>query len=269
MECHYINLDSAIDRRAALEANFTQCARQGWKLNRFSAINDATVEKDQVPGKRDWREKACFLSHKRVIEAQADDGRHFMVMEDDARLGMTSHEIIEGLLAENHDAEWDLLFTDIGIQNMETMMLLALHRQQLIDKRMVIALDLAKISFVGAAAYVVNGRSRRRLLDYLAAGIPVDTEYDVYLNRGIADGHLKAAVLFPFATTLSKHSQKSQIQPSVTYTANLARDTFRRMMWLESSAESHMDDFARIDSRLQGTLCGKVAMLAGALYFED
>ena len=144
MECHYINLDSAIDRRAALEANFTQCARQGWKLNRFSAINDAAVEKDQLPGKRSWREKACFLSHKNAIEAQADDGRHFMVMEDDAQLGMTSLEIIEGFLAENRNAEWDLLFTDVGIQNMETMMRLAFHRQQLIEKRMLLTFHEVK-----------------------------------------------------------------------------------------------------------------------------
>lgn len=148
-------------------------------------------------------------------------------------------------------------------------MMLALYRQQLIDRRMVIVLDLARISFVGSTSYLVNGKSRHKLLDYLEAGVPVDTEYDIYLNQGIAAGQIKAAVLFPFATTLSDHSQKSQIQSSATHTANLARDTFRRMMWLESRAGSYMDDFAKVQSRLQGTLHGKVAMLAGATYFED
>lgn len=208
MECHYINLDNATDRRAALEANFTQCARQGWTLNRFSAINDATAEKNQVPGKRSWREKACFLSHKSVIEAQADDGRHFMVMEDDAQLGMSSLDIIEGVLAENRNAEWDLLFTDISPQQMETMMLLALNRQQLIDKRMVVPLDLARISFTGADSYLVNGRSRRKLLAYLAAGIPVDTEYDVYLNRGNCRWPLEGGRTFSFCHDAFKAFEK-------------------------------------------------------------
>jgi GR25 family glycosyltransferase involved in LPS biosynthesis len=269
MECHYINLNSAIERRATLEANFARCRRQGWELRRFTALDEATVEKNQVPGKRSWREKACFLSHRSLIERQADDGRSFMVMEDDAQLGLTSLEVIEGVLAENHSAQWDILFTDISVQQVETMMMLALNRGQLMEKRMVIPLDLARISFVGATAYVVNGASRRKLLTYLAAGVPVDTESDVYLNGGIATGELKAAVLFPFITTLSEHSTKTQIQLADTRTANVARDAFRRMMWLESSAESYSADLALIESRLQGTLHHQVAMLAGALYFED
>jgi GR25 family glycosyltransferase involved in LPS biosynthesis len=269
MECHYINLDSATERRAALEANFARYRRQGWELKRFKALDEATVEKNQVPGERSWREKGCFLSHMSLIERLGDDGRSFMVMEDDAQLGLASLEIIEGVLAENNNAQWDLLFTDISPRQIDTMMMLAFNREYLMGKRMVIPLDLAKISFVGATAYVVNGASRRKLLTYLAAGVPVDTEYDIYLNQGIANGELRAAVLFPFVTTLSEHSTKTQIQLSSTRTANMARDAFRRMMWLESSDESYNADLARIESRLQGTLYGKVAMLAGSLYFED
>ena len=45
MECHYINLDRAIERRAALEANFARCGREGWELKRFSAIDETIVKK--------------------------------------------------------------------------------------------------------------------------------------------------------------------------------------------------------------------------------
>lgn len=269
MDCHYINLDSAGERRATLEANFARCKRQGWELQRFTALDEAIVEKNQVSGKRSWREKACFLSHRSVIERQPDDGRSFMVVEDDVHFGLSSLEIIEGILAENHDAQWDLLFTDISVQQIETMMMLAGNRKKLMEKRMVIPVDLATIFFVGATAYVVNGASRRKLLTYLTDGIPVDTEYDIYLYKGIARGALKAAVLFPFVTTLSEHSANTQIQLANTRTANMARDTFRRMMWLESSAASYSADLAKIENRLQGTLYHDVAMLAGAQYFED
>lgn len=269
MECHYINLDNAVERRSTLEANFARCRREGWELKRFAALDEATAEKNAIPGKRSWREKGCFLSHQRVIERQPDDGRSFMVLEDDAQFGLTSMEVIEGVLAENGSAQWDLLFTDINPLQMDIMMMLALNRSQLMEKRMVIPLDLSRISFVGTTAYVVNGASRGKLLAYLEAGIPVDTEYDIYLNHGMVSGELKAAALFPFVTTLSKHSTKTQIQSPNTSTANRARAVFRRMMWLESSEESYKADLATIESHLQGTLHGRVAMLAGAQYVED
>lgn len=269
MECHYINLDSAIERRTNLEANFARCGRQIWELKRFTALDAAIVEKDQIHGKCSWREKACFLSHRSVIEQQPDGGRSFMVVEDDVQFGMASLEIIEGILAENHSAQWDLLFTDISVQQIDTMMMLAGSRKHLMERRMVVPIDLATIFFVGATAYVVNGTSRSKLLAYLTEGIPVDMEYDVFLYKGIATGKLKAAVLFPFVTTLSEDSTKTQIQPANTKTANMARDTFRRMMWLESSAASYSADLAMIEKRLQGTLHYNVGILAGAQFFKD
>lgn len=269
VDCHYINLPNAIERRATLEDNFAQCGRQGWELKRFNALDEATVKNNQVPGKRSWREKACFLSHRSVIEQQADDGRSFMVMEDDAQLGLASLEIIEGVLAQNHGAQWDLIFTDVSVREFQIMLALAVHRAHLMEERMVFPLDLAKIPFVGATAYVVNGTSRNKLLNCLADGVPVDTEYDVYLSNAILTGKLKAAALFPFVTTLSRHSKETQIQLGDTSTANKARDAFRRMMCLESSAESYSADLVAIENRLQGTQIHQVAMLAGALYFVD
>lgn len=232
-------------------------------------MDEATTRQDAVPGERSWREKACFLSHRGVIEAHGNDGRCFMVLEDDAQFGLSSLEIIDGILAENTGTQWDLLFTDVSVLQSNTMLVLATQRSQLQERRQVLPLDLAKIPFIGATAYVVNGASRQKLLNYLAAGVPVDIEYDIYLYHGIAAGHLKAAVLFPFVTTLSKHSMQSQIQPAQVKTSNLARDVFRRMMWLEGSRDSYSADLARIESKLRGSVHGTVAMLAGAQYFED
>jgi hypothetical protein len=49
----------------------------------------------------------------------------------------------------------------------------------------------------------------------------------------------------------------------------MSRDIFRSMMWLESDEESYGADLAMIQKRLQGTLHHDVALLCGALYFED
>lgn len=68
-------------------------------------------------------------------------------------------------------------------------MLLALNWDELMKKRRILPLDLARIPFVGASAYIVHGASRRKLLDYLGGGMPIDTEYDVYLSCGVASAN--------------------------------------------------------------------------------
>jgi hypothetical protein len=92
---------------------------------------------------------------------------------------------------------WDLLFLDLAVLNLGDMLTLYFHRQALMQDRKIIPLDLAKISFIGANAYIVNGASRAKVLDCLDAGMPINIEYDVYLSNQISTGKLKAAALFP------------------------------------------------------------------------
>lgn len=72
----------------------------------------------------------------------------------------------------------------------------------------------------------------------------------------------------PFRHHVVRAFDSNPDQPTALTTDNLARGIFRRMMWLESIPESYSADPARVEARLQDTLCGKVAMLAGAHYFQ-
>ena len=52
MDCCYINLDAAAQRRQDIEASFARAARPVWTLQRFPALDGDYVERHQVPGSR-------------------------------------------------------------------------------------------------------------------------------------------------------------------------------------------------------------------------
>ena len=76
---------------------------------------------------------------------------------------------------------------------------------------------------------------------------------------------MKAPVLFPFLTTLSRHAGMSQIQRSSIDTVNLARNIFRNMMWLESVPASFEEDLALLDTRIAGSGHATFAKLLTAI----
>ena len=212
MQCCYINLDHAVQRRKEMEAGFKKAARPGWSLERFSALDVAYVDAHAVEGRTSRNEKACFLSHRAVIRAHAAGAEHLLVLEDDVTFGTATFEIVDGFLQQNAGTEWDLLFLDISAHRIDDMLNLYFNRKKLMQQRTVIPLDLAKLPFFGTNAYIVNGRSFGKVLACLDSAIPIDIEYDIRVADYVRDGALKAAVLFPFLTTLSPHANTSQIQ---------------------------------------------------------
>ena len=67
MKSLYINLDSAVDRRARFEANWAAHGDGNWELERFPAVDTRYVEEHRVPGTLRPGEKGCFLSHCAAI----------------------------------------------------------------------------------------------------------------------------------------------------------------------------------------------------------
>jgi GR25 family glycosyltransferase involved in LPS biosynthesis len=265
MDCYYINLDNATERRLSLEASFEKHFRPGWTLHRFSALDQAYIEAHGIEGSRTAREKACFLSHKAVIERCADDSKPVLIVEDDTMFGLATFEIIDGFLQQNAGSDWDIIFTDLAVLDLGTMVTMAANRKKLMQDKTVIPLDLARIPFAGASSYLINGGSRRKVLACLDSCYPIDAEYDLFLARAIRDGKLKAAVLFPFVTTLSTLAASSQIQPAFMKTANLAWNTFRNMMWLESAPGSCGDNLRQLENALNKPELCDLATLFAAL----
>jgi hypothetical protein len=65
----------------------------------------------------------------------------------------------------------------------------------------------------------------------------LNTPYDLLLRRLIHQGSLRAWAAFPFPTTVRPHLQGSSIQMASDERANVAWDSFRRLMWLHTSEE--------------------------------
>nr|WP_314625450.1 glycosyltransferase family 25 protein [uncultured Noviherbaspirillum sp.] len=250
MRCIYINLDHATRRRADIEASFSAAVRPGWHLERFRALDAAGAKEHAVEGGCTWAEKACFMSHRAAIQRHAGNPEHLLVVEDDTTFGIATFDVVDGFLQQNVDADWDLLFLDVGLIDIVDMMKFYFNREKLVLQRKVVPLDLARLCFFGANAYIVNRRSFGKVLGCLEWGMPVDMEYDLFLSRQVGKGLLNAAVLFPFLTTVSRNANVSQIQRASIDTVNLARNVFRNMMWLESIPAKFEHDLARLDARI-------------------
>ncbi len=50
MDCLYINLDSATERRARLEYNFNAIRKPNWNLTRSAAIDTEFIKKNEIRG---------------------------------------------------------------------------------------------------------------------------------------------------------------------------------------------------------------------------
>jgi len=93
-------------------------------------------------------------------------------------------------------------------------------------------LNLASINFAGATAYIINSKSKAKLADALGGLNQLNVPYDLMLRNWIQQGVLKAFSIFPFASTLSKFADQSQIQPQGTQATEFAWNSFRRLVWV-------------------------------------
>ena len=234
MDCFYINLDSATERRARLENNFNTIKKPNWNLARFAAIDADYITKNNITGTASPGEKGCFLSHKILIGQNLERPGPMMIVEDDAAFGYRTCTLVDTILQQNKDIEWDILFTDVCITSLKKMIDLLHHRRDLTAKKIDIAfMELVQMGFAGSTAYIVSAKSKKKLHDLLAAAHVIDLPYDLYLRHLIHTGALKSYSLFPFVTSLSDFSEDSQIKAADADRPDIAWNVFRKMVWVE------------------------------------
>jgi len=165
-----------------------------------------------------------------------------LIAEDDMRFGQRSFAAIDNALAKIPPENWDIIFTDISVTNIHVMTDLLLMRRQAMPRGegesrnpMQAApfglVNLARMPFAASVGYVVNANSKSKLLGLIGGSGPLEFPYDIFLQRAVQAGQLRGFVTFPFATTLSRDAENSQIHnPRLDEAATTA---FRRLMWLE------------------------------------
>ena len=266
MDCFYINLESATERRQRIEENFAAHKKLGWTLARFPAVDKTYVAAHGIPGDTKPGEKGCFLSHQLLMESRLGDDETYLIMEDDAQFGVRTCTLVDVVLKRNRHLDWDILYTDVCIPNVVNMFELLKYRRELRKKKIEVAfMDLNGVGFAGTTAYLVNGKSKRKVRDALASYRPIDLPYDLFLRQQVHSGALKIFSLFPFVTTLSDYSDASQIKAADAEPIETAWNMFRKMIWMERNLSRSK---AALDF-MKATLCCEDELIAGAESDEE
>jgi GR25 family glycosyltransferase involved in LPS biosynthesis len=248
MDTYYINLESAKDRRHFVEESFRQYGDRNGRLHRVEAVDAARVVADAVPGKISDTEKACFLSHRRAIEHSRRDGAHSLIIEDDTQFGPSTFGMLDRL--GNALDAFDLVFTDLDFCDVNYMFQFFLLHRELSRDGTFRLLGLKGTPFFGAAAYIVNARSKEKILGLIDGLSSFEFPYDIQLRNWVEAEQLKAGFTFPFLTTLSSHSDHSATRSADYRAEEIALNAYRRLVWMDfrQTRESLMESLNRFDA---------------------
>jgi GR25 family glycosyltransferase involved in LPS biosynthesis len=243
MRCFFINLNRATQRREALEKSFAAEAPPTWTLQRVTALDAEAIEATKIEGALRPAEKACYLSHVKLIEANLGADEPIFILEDDAVFGKkTCHYVDLALKNEAQKLDWDLIYTDVGITSVGAMADLVQMKRRLAARERVVIISLKTLPFAGyiaAAAYIVNAKSLSKLHRLLGESPAINIPYDLMLRKLVHQGRLNAYVLFPFLTSVSDYADASSIQPMGTARTDLVWNLFRQFVWLEGDFSRH------------------------------
>jgi hypothetical protein len=255
--CAYINLTTAKDRRDSVEASFAAAEAGDWSLRRFEALGPADVA--AIPGTLTPAEKACFASHRAALGEHLEGDDPVMIVEDDAVFSPQAFKALDKLLAQSGDL--DIVLTDAALCDFNLMIHLASLRDGLVARGEFVPVDLVGRSFFGSTAYAVRGASKGRVHAALAAAIELDQPLDLYLRDLIRSGQFKAAVAFPFVTTLAPSADSSQIQVGDTAVFDATLNAYRRLMYVARDL-----DHCRADAERLAAHTDEASRLVGAVF---
>ena len=271
IDVYYINMDKSADRRERIERNFLECGfSENWTLNRVRAVTPA----DDVAKERKTHTNplltANYLSHLECLKRALDTDAHAFIVEDDTQFGKETEAYVDLALAMFDDSEWDILYTDVYVGDATTMpKLLKLHRRLMRDGS-VTAVEALKWEggFGGAGAYIVNRKSKQKLLHAMDFHEHIVHAYDMVLKFYSTHEVLNAFIAFPFLTSISDLGDASTVAPN----DRDMRETvlfhyFRRMVWIGAdrrpeSLEALTEDLRKFD---ESTATPETRMLAAIL----
>jgi Glycosyltransferase family 25 (LPS biosynthesis protein) len=255
--CTYINLPAATDRRRGVEASFAAANAGEWSLRRFEALGPDQAA--SLPGALTPSEKACFASHRAALAEQLEGDDPAMIVEDDAVFSPQTFTALDNLL--RHGGDLDVIFTDVALCDFNLMVHMASLRDRLIQRGEFVSVDLAGRSFFGATAYAVRGASKRRIHAALAAAVELYQPLDLYLRDLFRTGQFKAAVAFPFLTSLSPDADDSQIQALDTAVFDSTLNAYRRLMYVARDL-----DHCRADAERLAAHTDEASRLVGGVF---
>lgn len=209
MRAFIINLDSAPDRWAFIEASF---AGSRLHLTRIPAIDGRTLRFPHPAYSRRlyrWfhgrspnvRELACYLSHLKAMETfLATEETHALIGEDDLVLRPDFDAVLEAALPYAHT--WNILrLTALGPG----------HPCRVVPLHGAYSLAVTLGRLKGTGAYLLDRTAAQACLARL---LPMRLPYDHALDREWTMG-LRAAAITPFPAAQDESRFLSTVQPGI------------------------------------------------------
>lgn len=248
MHVFFINLDRDAERRAFYEANFAQFNALRWSHSRVAAIDKRTIPDGNYGPAMSKGAVGLSLTHRMTVDLSMKVDGHAMIAEDDILFGPDSQEVIRQCVTRADPGRWDLMFTDICVPKpMDMLKLLAAKKN---NPGAISTLDLKQVVFAGTSGVIVNQRSKEKYRGLLHDDALLRKPIDLLIADYVHGGQLNALCTFPFATSLSKYADSSEIQASAASVENHLWNAYRRAMWVNR----RLDD---VDENLAGAGGGR------------
>ena len=244
----YINLDENEQRRQTIDENL-QAIQQTDRYQRVRAVKGANVI-DEFSTKLAPGELGCFLSHIKVLKTNLMSPTHLHILEDDAIL----HEQLPSMFSGfSQVAEWDLIFTDLYFHPPLTPYQFVDCRNRIREfeeQKKACLFSLFGIRFTGTTSYFVNQKSIPKLHGLLESGLKQNLTIDLFINKMVQQGELKAYVTLPFLSTISLHNEDSDVgkQGPNLQALNLHRRSYYIDANLSELHQQAVEQAAQLDS---------------------
>ena len=225
----YINLLKDRDRNRDMIQHLKDLNFQNY--SRIDAVDGKVIAK-KYDTKLDSGSLGCGFSHKSVLEKNLGSDSHLHILEDDALLYEHLPKIFN--LIESK-VEWDIIYTDVYFSMLSPTVFYNLHEKYKLYKTKgdISIVDLQGIDFSAATSYFVNKKSIKKFNELLSSDWYKNSKHDTFINTLVQKGLLKAFVIVPFVSTISKHSENSTIDES--YNDNMfALDILRKSLYIDA-----------------------------------
>ena len=181
----------------------------GDRYSRFPAVDGTTL--NLARSRIGAGETGAFLSHTRALEQAQAHGTPVHILEDDALLSEHVRPVIEEAIGAGLFERFDIIFTDTlfaphlgmlkGLKGaFDKVPLPPARPLGLADLQLI---DLARENFSCLTSYIVGARS----MDWVVALYRAELENgpsrqaDIFIRDCVADGRLRAGLLFPLVTS--------------------------------------------------------------------
>ena len=263
----FLNLNTNETRRAALTRHLAEIGVSS-RYERVEAVNGRDIA-HAYDTKLDPGNLGLWLTHESITQTFNSPDLHLHILEDDAILARNIVPVLEGILkgADVQLGNWDLLFTNIFVPAQ-------LHVFQLFSQKMTehartktySLVDLTHVAFAGTSSLVINKSSVEKYARLLSGNWALGLPIDMYLRQLVHQKQLKAYVVLPFLTSISREFGIGHSRQSGEHSPG--DDGFPSVVFSRGGPGSAACGNERVDSRRQSFFNGDALREVAVVYSE-